>query len=150
MSKLKKIEITIPEAIALTKEFNGIPSADGKEILLKGLFSQQLSMSSKFDLKLLFNKAADLVKTSEEVKNEFIKENGEAGEGGSMEIKVMIKNKKGEEVPNPKFEEFKKMYEDLMTKKYEIEFKELDPADFDFKAEEVYPMFLEIVERLQK
>jgi len=150
MSKLKKIEITIPEAIALTEEFNGVPSADGKSVLLKGLFSQSLSMSSKFDLKLLFNKAVELVKTSEEVKNEFIKEHGEENKEGGKEIKVMIKNKKGEEVPNPKFEEFKTMYNDLMTKKHEIEFKQLDPADFDFKAEEVYPMFLEIIERLRK
>jgi hypothetical protein len=150
MSKLKKIEITIPEAIALTQEFNGTPSQDGKTILVKGLFSQSLSMSSKFDLKLLFNKAAELVKTAEEVKNEFIKENGEDNKEGGKEIKMMIKNKKGEEVPSPKFEEFKTMYNDLMVKKYEIEFKELDPADFDFKAEEVYPMFLEVIERLQK
>lgn len=150
MSKLKKFEITIPEAKVLVKEFNGIPSEDGKTVLMKGLFAQPLSMSSKFDLKLLFNKVVDLIKNADEVRNEFIKEHGVDNEKGDKEIKQMITNKKDEEIPNPKWEEFVKMFEELMEKKHELEFKELDPADFDFKAEEVYPMFLEVIERLQK
>lgn len=152
MSKLKKIEVTIPEALMLTEEMNGVPSPDRKSILLKGLFSQKLTMTAKFDLKLLFNKMTEIIKASDEVKNEFIKENGEEKDG-NFEIKQKITKKvKGEdqEIDNPKFLEFRKMYEDLMSKKHEIEFKELDPADFTFEAEEVYPMFMEIMERLSK
>ena len=152
MSKLKKIEVTIPEALMLTEELNGVPSPDRKSMLIKGLFSQKITMSAKFDLKLLFNKMSELIKASGEVKNDFIKENGEEKDG-NFEIKQKITKKvKGEdqEIDNPKYVEFKKMYEDLMSKKHEIEFKELNPADFDFEAEEVYPMFMEIVERLSK
>lgn len=152
MSKLKKIEVTIPEALMLTEEMNGVPSPDRKSILLKGLFSQKLTMTAKFDLKLLFNKMTEIIKASDEVKNEFIKENGEEKDG-NFEIKQKITKKvKGEdqEIDNPKFLEFRKMYEDLMSKKHEIEFKELDPADFTFEAEEVYPMFMETMERLSK
>ncbi len=153
MSKAKKIEMTIPEAMQLTQELNGIPSQDGKSILVKGMFAQKLTMASKFDLKILFNKCSDLIKVSDEVRNDFIKEHGEADEAGNFQIKQKITKKvKGEEqeIENPKFAEYVKMYEELMSKKYEIELKQLEPADFSFEAEEVYPMFMEVLERLAK
>lgn len=142
MNNLKKIEITIPEAQMLIQELNG-------EEGFKGLFSQSISLSAKFDLKTLFSKSAELVKTAEELRVDYIKENGsDVGDGNFQISKTIESDEDGQVVPNPKFQAYQVMYIELMGKKHTIEIKKLNPSDFDFKAEEVYPVFLEILTRI--
>lgn len=142
MSNLKKIEVTIPEATALLNELNGSEK-------FKGLFSQSVSLSAKFDLKTLFSKCSELVKTAEELRVEYIKEHGKDTGNGSFSIPATIESEEdGAVVPNPKFQAYQTMYLELLDKKHEIQIKKLNPADFDFKAEEVYPVFMEVLTRL--
>lgn len=147
MSTLKKIELNILESLDLVDELTGTKAGSDSSFTRKGIFSQKLSMSDKFDLKILFDKLASLIKTYNEVRSDYIKENGVEKEDGSFEIKPTITTEEGE-VENPDFVAFKKMHEKLLTDKHSIDLKVLSPERFDFQSEEVYPAFMNLLEKM--
>ena len=138
-----KVKLTLGEILNLDIELSGYVNPENGEQILSGLFSQQLSLVTKFKLSELRDLIAPLKKNVEELKNDIIKSKGEEKDG-SVSIPMMI-----DDVVNPVFLEFQEEYNKLLSEEKELEISEFKIEDFDIVTNESYNTFFKIIKAQQ-
>jgi hypothetical protein len=138
-----KVKLTLGEILNLDIELSGYVNPENGEQILNGLFSQELSLVTKFKLSELRDLIAPLKKNVEELKNDIIKSKGEEKDG-SVSIPMMI-----DEVVNPVFLEFQEEYTKLLSEEKELEISEFKIEDFDIVTNESYNTFFKIIKAQQ-
>jgi hypothetical protein len=138
-----KVKLTLGEILNLDIELSGYVNPENGEQILSGLFSQQLSLVTKFKLSELRDLIAPLKKNVEELKNDIIKSKGEEKDG-SVSIPMMI-----DDVVNPVFLEFQEEYNKLISEEKELEISEFKIEDFDIVTNESYNTFFKIIKAQQ-
>jgi hypothetical protein len=138
-----KVKLTLGEILNLDIELSGYVNPENGEQILNGLFSQELSLVTKFKLSELRDLIAPLKKNVEELKNDIIKSKGEEKDG-SVSIPMMI-----DDVVNPVFLEFQEEYNKLISEEKELEISEFKIEDFDIVTNESYNTFFKIIKAQQ-
>jgi hypothetical protein len=138
-----KVKLTLGEILNLDIELSGYVNPENGEQILNGLFSQELSLVTKFKLSELRDLIAPLKKNVEELKNDIIKSKGEEKDG-SVSIPMMI-----DDVVNPVFLEFQEEYTKLLSEEKELEISEFKIEDFDIVTNESYNTFFKIIKAQQ-
>ena len=138
-----KVKLTLGEILNLDIELSGYVNPENGEQILNGLFSQELSLVTKFKLSELRDLIAPLKKNVEELKNDIIKSKGEEKDG-SVSIPMMI-----DDVMNPVFLEFQEEYTKLISEEKELEISEFKIEDFDIVTNESYNTFFKIIKAQQ-
>jgi hypothetical protein len=138
-----KVKLTLGEILNLDIELSGYVNPENGEQILSGLFSQQLSLVTKFKLSELRDLIAPLKKNVEELKNDIIKSKGEEKDG-TVSIPMMI-----DDVMNPVFLEFQEEYNKLISEEKELEISEFKIEDFDIVTNESYNTFFKIIKAQQ-
>ena len=138
-----KVKLTLGEILNLDIELSGYVNPENGEQILSGLFSQQLSLVTKFKLSELRDLIAPLKKNVEDLKNDIIKSKGEEKDG-SVSIPMMI-----DDVVNPVFLEFQEEYTKLISEEKELEISEFKIEDFDIVTNESYNTFFKIIKAQQ-
>jgi len=138
-----KVKLTLGEILNLDIELSGYVNPENGEQILSGLFSQQLSLVTKFKLSELRDLIAPLKKNVEDLKNDIIKSKGEEKDG-SVSIPMMI-----DDVVNPVFLEFQEEYNKLISEEKELEISEFKIEDFDIVTNESYNTFFKIIKAQQ-
>jgi hypothetical protein len=77
------------------------------------------------------------------LRNELVKTYADDPNGEEIKVSTTIKDKKGNEIPNPKHQEFLKELEKLGNEAKEVEFPEINVDDLNFETEEYYTIFFE-------
>ena len=138
-----KVKLTLGEILNLDIELSGYVNPENGEQILNGLFSQELSLVTKFKLSELRDLIAPLKKNVEELKNDIIKSKGEEKDG-SVSIPMMI-----DDVMNPVFLDFQEEYNKLISEEKELEISEFKIEDFDIVTNESYNTFFKIIKAQQ-
>ncbi len=138
-----KVKLTLGEILNLDIELSGYVNPENGEQILNGLFSQELSLVTKFKLSELRDLIAPLKKNVEKLKNDIIKSKGEEKDG-SVSIPMMI-----DDVVNPVFLEFQEEYNKLISEEKELEISEFKIEDFDIVTNESYNTFFKIIKAQQ-
>jgi seryl-tRNA synthetase len=138
-----KVKLTLGEILNLDIELSGYVNPENGEQILNGLFSQELSLVTKFKLSELRDLIAPLKKNVEELKNDIIKSKGEEKDG-TVSIPMMI-----DDVVNPVFLEFQEEYNKLISEEKELEISEFKIEDFDIVTNESYNTFFKIIKAQQ-
>jgi hypothetical protein len=138
-----KVKLTLGEILNLDIELSGYVNPENGEQILNGLFSQELSLVTKFKLSELRDLIAPLKKNVEDLKNDIIKSKGEEKDG-SVSIPMMI-----DDVVNPVFLEFQEEYNKLISEEKELEISEFKIEDFDIVTNESYNTFFKIIKAQQ-
>jgi hypothetical protein len=138
-----KVKLTLGEILNLDIELSGYVNPENGEQILSGLFSQQLSLVTKFKLSELRDLIAPLKKNVEDLKNDIIKSKGEEKDG-TVSIPMMI-----DDVVNPVFLEFQEEYNKLISEEKELEISEFKIEDFDIVTNESYNTFFKIIKAQQ-
>jgi len=138
-----KVKLTLGEILNLDIELSGYVNPENGEQILNGLFSQELSLVTKFKLSELRDLIAPLKKNVEELKNDIIKSKGEEKDG-TVSIPMMI-----DDVFNPVFLEFQEEYNKLLSEEKELEISEFKIEDFDIVTNESYNTFFKIIKAQQ-
>jgi hypothetical protein len=130
-----KLELTNSELTTLLQEINGaLPQ-----------ISKEGGQPLKFHLAVLFQKATDVLKPFEKLKEEFIKEKGEPSDNGGYSLKQL----KDETLPpsDDNFTDDFKEFLELLNQKVEISFKMIPVSYFEkLNSESIYPVLSKFVE----
>lgn len=154
---MNKTTLTLGEIYALEAELAGAVNQQTGEKTLKGLLAQQISLLQKYWLTDLAEDLAKHKKNVDGLRNELIKEYGEATENGGMSIAMSIdkldeegkpvlgEDGKAIKVLNPKFQTFNEEMEKLFAETKEVEHYPFKLEDFDFKTDETYAVFFKLL-----
>jgi hypothetical protein len=138
---MNKIKLTLGDILALEAEINGAMNQQTKEVVLKGLLSENINLVIKYRLSKLAELLASDKKTLDGLRDELIKKHGEEdGKGGIM---VNPFSDEAKTVQNPKFVSFANEYNALLAEEKEIDFPHVTLNDIkDIKGESFYGVFL--------
>ncbi len=139
---MKKVKLKLYEIINLDIELNGYTSPENGEVRVEGLLNQNLSYSTKFNLK----HSAKAVKTErkeiDEVQNELIAKYGNVDKHGNVGLNRFLDevDEKGYNKINPNYIEYQQEWNKFVTEnEREIEFYELTLEDLkDVKTKDNY------------
>jgi hypothetical protein len=121
---MKTIDLELNEVLSLLSELEGFRVPDTGEVIFKGFINHSLPLKEKYWLNKLINNLTQEKQEIEKLRNQLIEKFGEKEEStGSISIPTIIKNKKGNEEPNPKFLQFQKEYQELLNEKKSIKYK---------------------------
>jgi hypothetical protein len=141
---MSKKKLSLGEIINLEAEINGITNQQTGEVILKGLLGENISLVIKYRLTKLVESLASDKKTLDEMRNELVKKYGESDGKGGISVETHLDKAKTQ--LNPKFEEFAKEYNTLLSEEKEIDFPTITLEDIkDVKSEGFYGMFLRLI-----
>jgi uncharacterized protein YrzB (UPF0473 family) len=83
---MKKITLSLNDALALEAELNGVVDQKTQEVLFKGLLTEKMNLKTKYWLTKLSDKLASEKKTIDALREELIKKHGTEGEDGMISI----------------------------------------------------------------
>jgi hypothetical protein len=138
---MNKIKLTLGEVLSLEAEINGAANPQTKEVIVKGLLSENINLVIKYRLSKLVESLASDKKTLEGLRDELIKKYGEEdGKGGIM---IEPFSDEAKTIQNPKFVSFVNEYNALLAEEKEIDFPHVTLNDIkDIKGESFYGVFL--------
>lgn len=140
---MQKTKLKLLEFYNLEAELNGAVNPENGEVVIKGLLSEKIKLTTKYWLNDLLTKVKAEKAACEEIKNELIKKYGEVDEQGNTMIQAFInvvKDDQGKVVSaenNPKFIEFQNEWNPLLNEEKEIEHKAFSLSDFEDVESEV-------------
>jgi len=143
-----KTTFKLGEILALSEEIHGLQDRQTGSKVQNGLLDEKISLVQKYWLNDLGKKTKELVDEVEPLRNELIKKHGDEGPDGSIGVSAFndVKNEEGEvvgKIPNPKWNEFQKEYDDLLSQEREVEHHEFLLGDFsEVKTESRYSTFM--------
>lgn len=141
---MSKKKLSLGEIINLEAEINGVTNPQTGEVLLKGLLGENINLVIKYRLTKLVESLASDKKTLDEMRNDLVKKYGESDGKGNISVETHLDKAKTQ--INPKFEEFAKEYNTLLSEKKEIDFPTITLQDIkDVKSEGFYGMFLKLI-----
>ena len=141
---MSKKKLSLGEIINLEAEINGVTNQQTGEVLLKGLLGENISLVIKYRLTKLVESLASDKKTLDDMRNELVKKYGESDGKGNISVEPHLDKAKTQ--INPKFEEFAKEYNTLLSEQKEIDFPTITLEDIkDVKSEGFYGMFLRLI-----
>lgn len=150
---MNKIKLKLHEFYALEAELNGVVNQRTGEVVLKGLLSEKINLSTKYWVNDLAKKVLAEKVEIEKLKDDLIKKHGEEDESGGVSIPVyinVVKNEANEIVSrdiNPKYVEFENDFNALLQEEKEVEYKPFKLEQFDsVESEGVYNIFFKLIE----
>jgi len=150
---MNKIKLKLHEFYALEAELNGVVNQRTGEVVLKGLMSEKINLSTKYWVNDLAKKVLAEKVEIEKLKDDLIKKHGEEDESGGVSIPVyinVVKNEANEIVSrdiNPKYVEFESDFNALLQEEKEVEYKPFKLEQFDsVESEGVYNIFFKLIE----
>lgn len=125
---MEKITLKLFEFYNLDGELNGVPSQDGKGMLMEGLLKEKLPIVTKYWINDLAKKVTAEKESIESLKNEMIKKYGKEDENGNVSIPMFLEEEKKF---NPDYLAFEKDFSALLQTEKELEYKPLKLSDFE-------------------
>lgn len=156
-----KSTLTVGELFTMEKELVGLKDQRTNATYSKGLLSQKIDGSEKYDLLELWEDVlAPNKKHVETIQNEIIKELGIADDQGGYTIPQFIEKEVPgtdgnpdtvKQIPNPAFDDFTKRVQEILEKEKEFEHAEFSKDKvLNFSSEEVYPIFNRLLRLIKK
>ena len=150
---MKKVTLKLAEVLELEVELNGLVNQQTGEVLVEGLLSKDLSLTSKYWLSDLNEKVSKEKASIGKLREELIKKHGKADDQGNVSIPMYINEKRDGEGKivsaevNPDFAKFQEDYNKLVEESVEISHKEFKLSDFgDLKTKQVPKVFFKLLE----
>lgn len=150
---MKKVTLKLAEVLELEVELNGLVNQQSGEVVVEGLLSKDLKLSTKYWLSDLNEKVAKEKASVGKLREELIKKYGKADEQGNISIPMYINEKKDEEGKivsadvNPDFVKFQDGYNKLIEETVEISHKEFKLSDFeDLKTKQLPRVFFKLLD----
>jgi len=140
---MKTVKLTLNELLILDRELNGLVDPKSGTIVFRGILSHKMDIVSKYRLSKIAKIINDEKELHTTMRNELVKTYADDLEAETIRVSPTIKNKKGEEIPNPKHIEFIKELEKLGLEEKEIEFPEINVEDLKFETDEYYNILFE-------
>ena len=141
---MSKIKLSLGEIINLEAEINGVVNQQTGQVVLKGLLAENINLVIKYRLTKLAESLAADKKTVDDMRNDLVKKYGEEDGKGGISVETHLDKAKTQ--ANPKFEEFVKEYNTLLSEQKEIDFPTITLEDIkDVKSEAFYGMFLRLI-----
>jgi hypothetical protein len=141
---MSKKKLSLGEIINLEAEINGVTNPQTGEVLLKGLLGENINLVIKYRLTKLVESLASDKKTLDDMRNDLVKKYGESDGKGNISVEPHLDKAKTQ--INPKFEEFAKEYNTLLSEQKEIDFPTITLQDIkDVKGEGFYGTFLKLI-----
>ncbi len=149
---MNKVTLKIGEILELEAELNGIVDQQTGKVVLEGLVSKDLKLTTKYWLSDLNEKVAKEKAAVGKLRDELIKKHGKADEQGNINIPMYINEVRDEEGKltsaeiNPDFAKFQEDYAKLLEETVEISHKEFSLEDFeDVKSKEFPKVFFKLL-----
>jgi hypothetical protein len=145
---MKTIDLKLNEALALLSELEGFRLPETGEVIFKGFINHSLPLKEKYWLNKLINTLNQEKQEIEKLRNQLIEKFGEKeDESGTISIPTFIKNKKGEQEQNPKFLQFQKEYQELLSEKKSIKYKPITIETLEsITTEDTYNFLFMLIE----
>jgi len=140
---MKTVKLTLNEMLILDRELNGLVDPKTNTIIFKGILSHKMGIVAKYRLSKIAKILNDEKELHNNLRNELVKTYADDPNGEEIKVSTTIKDKKGNEIPNPKHQEFLKELEKLGNEAKEVEFPEINVDDLNFETEEYYTIFFE-------
>jgi hypothetical protein len=141
---MSKKKLSLGAIIALEAEINGLTNQQTGEVILKGLLAENINLVIKYRLTKLAESLLADKKTVDDMRNDLVKKYGEEDSKGAIFVDPHLDKAKTQ--LNPKFEEFAKEYNTLLSEEKEIDFPTITLEDIkDVKSEGFYGMFLRLI-----
>lgn len=141
---MEKITLKLLEFYNLDAELNGLPSPDGKEMVMQGLLKEKLSIVVKYWLNDLAKRVKAEREEVESLKNDLIKKYGKEDENGNISIPMFLEEET--RTINPDYVEFDREFGKLLQTEKELEYKPLKLSDFEnLETESNYATFFKLV-----
>jgi hypothetical protein len=138
---MNKVKLTLGEILTLEAEINGAANPQTKEVILKGLLSENINLVIKYRLSKLAELLVSDKKTLDGLRDELIKKHGEEDGKGGIMVNPFLDEAKT--LQNPKFVSFVNEYNALLAEEKEIDFPHVTLDDIkDIKGESFYGVFL--------
>jgi hypothetical protein len=147
---METITLKLVDILQLEVELNGFVDPQTKEVKVKGILNEKLSLVVKFWLNDLATKVASIKETVEKLRGDLIKKHGEANEAGEIAIPVFLEEKDTEgnvsRKVNPSFEAVQKEYTTLLEDTKSLEYKPIKLEDLaSIETEANYPIMMKLV-----
>jgi hypothetical protein len=143
---MEKKSLKLGDFYQLEEELNGKINPQTGEKITEGLLAQKLSLNIKYWLLDMAKRVKEQKDQCETLKNEIIKKYGEEADG-MIQIKMIIKNDKDEDIVNPAFINFQNEFNVLLNEERELEYKKLKLSDIgDIETSESYPIVLSLLD----
>jgi hypothetical protein len=143
---MEKKSLKLGDFYQLEEELNGRINPQTGEKITEGLLAQKLLLNIKYWLLDMAKRVKEQKDQCETLKNEIIKKHGEEADG-VIQIKMIIKNDKDEDIVNPAFINFQNEFNVLLNEERELEYKKLKLSDIgDIETSESYPIVLSLLD----
>lgn len=137
---MQTTKLTLQEIYGLESELFGLTNQSG-EALMKGILSQNLSLKNRYWLSRLGESIQAEKKAVDTLRDQLIKELGEADKDGNFSLQPMI-----DEKVNPNFVKFQEELTALLKEEKEISHSIFTLEQFEsLETSEHYPVFMKLL-----
>lgn len=137
---MQTTKLTLQEIYGLESELFGLTNQSG-EALMKGILSQNLSLKNRYWLSRLGESIQAEKKAVDTLRDQLIKELGEADKDGNFSLQPMI-----DEKVNPNFVKFQEELTALLREEKEISHSIFTLEQFEsLETSEHYPVFMKLL-----
>jgi hypothetical protein len=137
---MQTTKLTLQEIYGLESELFGLTNQSG-EALMKGILSQNLSLKSRYWLSRLGEIVQAEKKAVDTLRDQLIKELGEADKEGNFSLQPMLNEK-----VNPNFVKFQEELTSLLKEEKEISHSVFTLEQFEsLETSEHYPVFMKLL-----
>ena len=126
---MKKLNLSLFDALQLESEINGFVNPQTKETVYKGFIKHNLPVLLKYDLFEVSEKLLTEKKKIDEIRNDLIKKHGETDGEGNINVKMYDEIADGKVKITKKFLEFEKEYNELLSQTIELSYNEITRED---------------------
>ena len=148
---MKNLTVKLFEIYSLQSELNGLINQQTGEKVKTGILDENIGLVAKYWINQLNDLVGAEAKVLDTQREELIKKYGTADEEGGVSLQMVIKemDKDGKEVSkmNPKFAEFNKEFNELLSQEKELSYHPIKLETLsDVKSDNNYPNFFKFVE----
>jgi len=148
---MKNLTVKLFEIYSLQSELNGLINQQTGEKVKTGILDENIGLVAKYWINQLNDLVAAETKVLDAQREELIKKYGTADEEGGISLQMVIKemDKDGKEVSkmNPKFADFNKEFNELLSQEKELSYHPIKLETLaDVKSDNNYPNFFKFVE----
>lgn len=137
---MQTTKLTLQEIYGLESELFGLTNQSG-EALMKGILSQNLSLKNRYWLSRLGESIQAEKKAVDTLRDQLIKELGEADKDGNFSLQPMLNEK-----VNPNFVKFQEELTSLLKEEKEISHSVFTLEQFEsLETSEHYPVFMKLL-----
>lgn len=137
---MQTTKLTLQEIYGLESELFGLTNQSG-EALMKGILSQNLSLKNRYWLSRLGETVQAEKKAVDTLRDQLIKELGEADKEGNFSLQPMLNEK-----VNPNFVKFQEELTSLLKEEKEISHSVFTLEQFEsLETSEHYPVFMKLL-----